>query len=180
MKAQLAADIGERHALRLYRILAARTLEAVRGVDGPVVVWYTPPEARAEMERWIGPGWDLRPQASGHQGARLAAASRAVPRGERWICVCRECPDLTADTLRDATSILDRVPIVLGPTVDGDLYLIGGWTPLPDVFVESKATQGTLRATRERLIQLGIPWEELLPLRDLESGRDAKAAGLLT
>jgi len=180
MKAQLTADIGERHALRLYRILAARTLDAVSAMDGRVVIWYTPPEARAEMERWIGAGWDLRPQASGHQGPRLAAAARAVPRGEKWICICRECPDLSTATIAEADSILDRVPIVLGPTVDGDLYLIGGWSPLPDLFAQPRFSYGTLRATRERLIQLGIPWEELLPLRDLESARDARAAGLLT
>ena len=180
MKAQLAADIGERHALRLYRILASRTLDAVSAMDGRVVVWYTPPEARAEMERWIGAGWDLRPQASGYQGARLAAAARAVPRGEKWICICRECPDLSTATIIEAVSILDRVPIVLGPTVDGDLYLIGGWSPLPDLFADSRAPHGALRSTRERLIQLGVPWEELLPLRDLERGRDARASGLLT
>ena len=180
MKAQLTADIGERHALRLYRILAARTLDAVSAMDGRVVIWYTPPEARAEMERWIGAGWDLRPQASGHQGPRLAAAARAVPRGEKWICICRECPDLSAATIAEADSILDRVPIVLGPTVDGDLYLIGGWSPLPDLFSQPRFSYGTLRATRERLIQLGVAWEELLPLRDLESARDARAAGLLT
>jgi len=132
------------------------------------------------MERWIGAGWDLRPQASGHQGPRLAAAARAVPRGEKWICICRECPDLSTATIAEADSILDRVPIVLGPTVDGDLYLIGGWSPLPDLFAQPRFSYGTLRATRERLIQLGIPWEELLPLRDLESARDARAAGLLT
>jgi len=181
VKAKLAAEVGEQHALRVYRVLAARALHAIEAAGFPSLVWYTPPEARLEMERWIGPAWNLRPQASGDLGARLGAAARAVVEGVRWIWVGADCPDLTATMLNEAAQVLERTGVVLGPTVEGGYYLLGGWPPLPDLFSEMPwGTAQLLERTRERLIRLGVPWEELLPLRSVDTRRDAKATGLLT
>jgi rSAM/selenodomain-associated transferase 1 len=181
VKPRLAGEIGELHALRLYRILAGRALDALSATGFPTVVWYTPPEARSEMARWLGPGWELRAQASGDYGARLAAAARAVPPGHQWLCIRDNCLGLSAATLREAVAVLERTPVVLGPTLDGGYYLIGGHTPLPDLFSHQPwGTPLLLRGTRERLIELGVPWEELLPLKAIDTMHDAKVAGLLT
>ena len=80
VKTRIAAEIGERQALRLYRVLAHRTLAEVRLAGLEATVWFTPSDAAMEMRRWLGDGWDLRPQASGDLGTRLAAAARRVPR----------------------------------------------------------------------------------------------------
>ncbi|HET9465106.1 MAG TPA: DUF2064 domain-containing protein, partial [Gemmatimonadales bacterium] len=104
VKTRLAADIGERHALRLYRVMTARVLGGVRTAGLQAIVWFTPADARAEMEFWLGDSWEFRPQIDGDPGARLAAAAAAVPSGHPWIAICADCPAITAVVLRQACS----------------------------------------------------------------------------
>jgi rSAM/selenodomain-associated transferase 1 len=181
VKMRLAAEIGERHALRLYRVLAARTLTAVRAAGLETIVWYSPADARPEMEFWLGDAWELRPQVEGDPGARLAAAAHAVPRGQPWIAIGADCPTLTAAVLREACSQLQRAGLVIGPAYDGGYYLIGGRTPLPDIFTGIPwGTAGVLAETRARLTRISAAWHELPTLRDVDTADDARAEGLLT
>lgn len=181
VKTRLAAEVGNRHALRLYRVLAARTLEAVHQTGLDAAVWYSPPDATAEMRFWLGDAWPLRPQASGDLGARLAASLRAVEPGRGWIAVGADCPRLDAATLADAAAHVVRGEVVLGPTLDGGYYLVGGTAPLPDIFTAiSWGTDRVLAETRARLAHVGTAWSELAPLRDVDTAADARAEGLLT
>ena len=116
VKTRLAAEIGERQALRLYRVLAHRTLAEVREAGLEATVWFTPTDAATEMRRWLGDGWDLRPQASGDLGMRLAAAAHAVPAGRGWLAIGADCPRLDAALLREAAAVVARDEIVLGPS----------------------------------------------------------------
>jgi uncharacterized protein len=181
VKTRLAAEIGERHALRLYRLMARRTLAAAREAALEPTIWFTPADAGPEMRRWLGDGWDLRPQASGDLGARLAASELAVPRGRGWLAIGADCPRLDAALLREAAAIVGRSQIVLGPSEDGGYYLIGGPTPLPAVFTAMPwSTAGLLDETRGRLALAGAVWHELAMLRDVDTAEDARAEGLLT
>ncbi len=181
VKTRLAADIGERQALRLYRVLALRTLAQVRAAGLDATVWFTPPDAATEMRRWLGEGWDLRPQASGDLGMRLAAAAHAVPPGHGWLAIGADCPRLDAALLREAAAVVARNEIVLGPSRDGGYYLLGGPTPLPDLFSAMPwSTSRLLEETRARLVQAKAPWHELVTLRDIDTAEDARAEGLLT
>ena len=102
VKPRLGEEIGARHALRLYRVLAGRTLAVVREAGLDPTVWFAPADAGAEMRFWLGDAWDLRPQASGDLGARLAAAEQAADRGRGWLVVGADCPRLSAALLREA------------------------------------------------------------------------------
>jgi uncharacterized protein len=180
VKTRLAEDIGERHALRLYRVMAARTLTAVRAAGLEAIVWFTPSDAQSEMEFWLGDSWELRPQAGADLGARLAAAARAVPRGHPWIAVSADCPALTGMVLREACSGLDRAGVVIGPSHAGSFYLIGGRTPLPDIFTGVPwNTDRVLGETRARLTRISAAWHELPTLRAVETAEDARLEGLL-
>ena len=115
------------------------------------------------MRLWLGEGWDLRPQASGDLGARLAAAAHAVPPGRGWLAIGADCPRLDAALLREAAAVVARDEIVLGPTVDGGYYLLGGRTPLPPI---SSAECPGARAACSRRRARGscarsVPWREL-------------------
>jgi hypothetical protein len=181
VKSRLAADIGERQALRLYRVMAARVLGAVRTAGLQAIVWFAPADARAEMEFWLGNSWEFRPQIDGDLGARLAAAAAAVPSGHPWIAICADCPAITAVVLRQACTSLERAGVVIGPSYDGGYYLIGGRTPLPDVFTGMPwGTNRVLSETRARLARISAAWHELPALRDVDTADDARAAGLLT
>jgi rSAM/selenodomain-associated transferase 1 len=180
VKTRLASEIGDRRALRLYRVLVARTLAAVRDAGLEVTIWFTPPDAATEMRFWLG-DWDFRPQASGDLGARLAAAARAVEPGRGWIAFGADCPRLGAEHLREASTLVERGDLVVGPSEDGGYYLIGGPTPLPDLFSEMPwSTNRLLHETRTRLERTGVRWHELPLLRDVDTAEDARAEGLLT
>jgi len=161
--------------------MAARVLAAARGTGHPVTVWYAPADAGPEMNRWLGREADLRLQASGDPGARLAAAARAVAAGDRWLLIAGDCPSLSSADLEHAVALLDEWPVILGPAPDGGYYLLGGTAPLPDLFTDMPwGTDRVIDETRRRLQSLGLRWTELPLQRTVHSGADARAAGLLT
>lgn len=181
VKTRLAVEVGERHALRLYRVMAARTLAAARAAGLDASLWFTPADAAPEMRHWVGEEWVMRPQASGDLGARLAAAALAAEPGRRWLAVGVDCPRLDAALLREAAEAIAEGGVVLGPTVDGGYYLVGGMAPLPDLFTGMPwSTERLLDATRARLSAGGHAWHELRTLRDVDTAEDARAEGLLT
>ena len=179
VKPRLAADAGAHHALRLYRVLAARTLAAVRALGLPSVVWFAPAEAQSEMRHWLGPSWELRPQASGSLGARIAAAAQGVEPGAPWLIVLSESVGLVPELLAAARDALFDVPAVLGPTADGGCYLVGARVPLRGLAAElPEDGSGVLRGLKASLDRLAPDWRELPELRTIESADDARAAGL--
>jgi len=181
VKTRLAAEIGARQALRLYRVMASRTLAVAAASGLDTTVWFAPADAAPEMRLWLGEQWTLRPQASGDLGARLAAAEHSVERGRGWLALGADCPGVDAELLRVATAIIARGEVALGPTLDGGYYLIGGRTPLPPLFAGIPwSTSGVLAETRARLARASVPWRELPTLRDVDTAEDARAEGLLT
>ena len=182
IKPRLASAIGDRQALRLYRVMAGRTLTAVRQAEFDATIWFAPADAAVEMRRWLGDRWDLRPQASGGLGARFAAAEQAVTRGRGWLAIGGDCPRLDGELLRVAGAITDRGEVALGPSAQGGCYLIGGRTPLPTaLFEDLRWNAGSALAdTRARLAGAGVAWRELPILREVETAEDARAEGLLT
>jgi glycosyltransferase A (GT-A) superfamily protein (DUF2064 family) len=178
---RLAAEIGHRHALRLYRVLAGRTLAAALAADHEPTVWFAPADAGAEMRFWLGDSWDLRPQASGDTGARLAAAVHAAEFGRVWLAAAAVCPRLDAALLREAVTLAGGGEIVVGPSQDGGCYLLGGLAPLPAALSSIPwGTSAALAALRERLGPADGAWRELPMLRVVETATDARAEGLLT
>ncbi len=181
VKTRLAAEIGDRHALRLYRLIAARTLAAVRATGMDATVWFAPADAGPELRYWLGEEWALRPQASGDLGARMVASTHAVEAGRGWIALGGDCPGITAELIDQAAAAIARGEIVIGPTYDGRYYLLGGRTPLPDLFTAMPwSTEQVLAETRARLERVGAAWHELPFLRDVDTAADARAEGLLT
>jgi uncharacterized protein len=181
VKSRLAAEVGERHALRLYRIMAARTLAAARGAGLEVTVWFAPGDAGPEMKYWLGEDCEFRPQASGDRGARLGAAARAADPGRPWLAIVGDCPSLDAAMLSRAAVIVERGDFVIGPTVDGGYYLIGGNPPVPDIFTAMPWGSSRLLAeTRARLAHVGVTWRELPALRAVDTMEHARAERLLT
>jgi uncharacterized protein len=181
VKSRLAAEVGDRHALRLYRILAARTLAAAREAALDVTVWFAPSDAGPEMRYWLGEDCDFRPQASGDRGVRLATAARAADPRRPWLAIVGDCPSLDASILREAAAIAVRGEFAIGPTLDGGYYLIGGAPPIPDIFTAMPwSTDRLMSETRARLAHVGITWRELTPLRAVDTMEHARAERLLT
>ncbi len=180
VKTRLAAEIGAEAAVALYRAMAERTLAAAATSGLATTVWFAPEDGLADMVAWLGTRWSYIPQTEGDLGERLAGAARSAG-GAGWIAVGGDCPGLDATLLRAAADIVGRGRVALGPSLDGGYYLIGAPTPVPDLFSRMPwSTPSLLSATRSRLGALGVPWDELRTLGDVDTRDDAVSLGLLT
>jgi rSAM/selenodomain-associated transferase 1 len=186
VKTRLAAALGPRGALRVYRRLAEHALAAARAL-GPAVslrVHVTPADDVPAVRAWLGAGPAYLPQAEGDLGARMAAAfADAFAAGARRVVIIgSDLPDLSPDLLRRAFDHLSATDAVLGPAADGGYWLLGLARPLPEVFAGiAWSTDGVLAATLARLRAAGIEPARLPTLRDVDEAADlppgwAKAA----
>ena len=175
----LAAGIGLPHAQRLQRLLLQRALAAATAAGIVPVVWFRPPDARGAIQQWLGEGVELRPQASGPLGARVAAAVAGAVLPAGWLALIRIAPGIE-DAVPQAIAALDDAPYVIGPSSDGGCHLVGGRAP---VFAALRALdspgRGALDALRSGLTAGRHSWRETAVLPPLESASDARAARLL-
>jgi len=102
-----------------------------------VHVAHDPPDAGPELRALVGPGAALFPQNGDGIAARLAdAAARVFGRANGPLVIV--WPDLPRLRPEHATAALNdlgnRCDVVLGPVIDGGLYLIAISRPLPRLF----------------------------------------------
>ena len=116
----------------------------------------------------------LTRQRGGDLGERMYNAMLdGLARYERVLLVGSDCPAIDAAYLQQALEALDRVPVVLGPAVDGGYVLIGGRQVDPGLF--SGIAWGGDRVyvqTLRRLRALGLRWAALPALADIDRPAD--------
>jgi len=184
VKSRLAEDVGDSAAVEVYSQIGKRVVAAAAGSGYRTIVWFTPPHEGAFVREWLdGVGRvEFRPQSPGHQGARIAAAlGRQFADGaDRAILIGTDCPGVDRRLVTEAFAALSGFDLILGPAVDGGYYLIGLREPQPDLFAGIPwATTAVLAQTRARAQRLGLRLHLLKPLRDVDTGRDARALGYL-
>jgi rSAM/selenodomain-associated transferase 1 len=78
------------------------------------------------MRSWLGTDFHYRQQTAGDIGCRMQTAiSRHQGRMQRLLLIGSDCPNLTAEILKEAFIALNTHDLVLGPAFDGGYYLIG-------------------------------------------------------
>jgi glycosyltransferase A (GT-A) superfamily protein (DUF2064 family) len=181
-----------------------RALEPVLGVDGclalhlalttATVAWahevapeavyvaHDPPDGGPDLRPVIGQGATLFPQNGEGIAARVSdAAARVFAQHERPLLVV--WPDLPRLRPEHATAALGDLgagcDVVLGPVIDGGLYLIGISHPVPKLFaLPEQSWRGRdvmmigLSAVREAKLEVGILRAE----RALHRPADVRAA----
>jgi uncharacterized protein len=131
--------LGREGCLELQEVLIAQTAAWARrvGAGAPPHVAHDPPDAGAELRPLVGDDAFLFPQNGEGIAGRLADASaRVLARsGGPLLIVWPDLPRFRADhaaaALDDLASGCD---VVLGPAIDGGLYLVGIARPLPELF----------------------------------------------
>jgi uncharacterized protein len=149
--------------------------------SGAPHVAHDPPDAGAELRRLVGADAVLFPQNGEGIAGRLADASARVlarTRGPLLIV----WPDLPRFRLAHAAAALDDLgsgcDVVLGPAIDGGLYLVGIARPLPELFAlpeqawRNDVMGVALTAIRDVGFEVGILRAE----RALHRPADARAA----
>lgn len=179
VKTRLAATIGDREALRIYRELVGVTLLAAAQVNSERRLFWTEDgldESLADdtlFTHFAQQGNDL--------GERMAAAfSVSFAEGaQKTIIIGSDCPTMGADVIRKAFDALDTHDVVIGPATDGGYYLLG-MRQLHTEFFEGKAwsTASVLTATLEDATSLGISVFSLEEMSDLDNEEDLRRSHL--
>lgn len=116
---------------------------------------------------------DSHQQAGATFGQRLTGAVRATfARGyDHLLIIGNDCPELSAALLRQAVAVVQATGAVLGPAIDGGVYLLG----LSRTLFNQGAGQGLPwqtrhlgAALRRQLRQLGTVVHQLPALADID------------
>jgi hypothetical protein len=130
--------IGPDACIALQSLLIVRTVAwASEVAPGAVHVAHDPPDAANVLRPLVGRSASLFPQNGEGIAARIAdAAARVFSRhGGPLLIVWPDLPRLNVDHAHAALSDLDAgCDVVLGPAIDGGLYLIGISRALPQLF----------------------------------------------
>jgi rSAM/selenodomain-associated transferase 1 len=176
VKTRLAADVGDAEAVRIYRHLGRRVVDAVRGGAYHLRVCFTPADAARELQAWLGDHeMELRPQADGDLGRKMDQAFReAFEDGADAVClVGTDAPGVDRALVERAFRALEEHDVVIGPTEDGGYYLLGLNGPRPELFRDIPwSTDRVLALTRERILRAGLDLHLLPVLPDVDTLAD--------
>jgi len=179
VKTRLISGLGAACAAELYRVLAedlvTRTQPRAREYER--LFFFTPGEARPEMEAWF-PGETWIAQEGPDLGARMSAAfDDAFRRGARRAAIIgSDVPGLSRDDVSAALDCLEDHDLVLGPALDGGYYLIALERPRPGLFRGiAWSTPSVFSATMERAATLGLTVRVIEERRDIDTLDDVRA-----
>ena len=175
--------LGAGGCVALQSTLIAQAVAWAKEVAGDAVhVAHDPPDAAPELRSLVGSGAALFPQNGDGIAARLAdAAARVFGRGNGpLLIVWPDLPQLRQEHATAALSDLsNKCDVVLGPVIDGGLYLIGIARPLPRLFaLPERAWRSpdvmsiVIAASRDAGLELGLLRAE----RALHRPADVRAA----
>ncbi len=179
VKTRLARSVGDEDALRIYRTLLGETCRLVTGLDGDEfirTVFVTPISDLAVFKSEYS-GFDrLYEQRGSDLGERMQNALGtllSIAGVSKAMLIGADCPVLTAEHIRNASSLLSSYDLTLGPTSDGGYYLIGLKTVRPGLFCQIKwgtsaVMSGTLSVAQTLRLRVGL----LPELRDLDDEQD--------
>lgn len=174
-KTRLIPVLGASGAARLHRQLTSRTLAtAVAAGLGPVTLWGAPDAGhgffRALQRRYR---LELRAQPEVDLGRRMAHIFDEADK-RSLLLIGTDCPVLgTAHLQRAAHVLRSGHDAVFITTEDGGYFLVGLKQPCPEIFEGIDwSTPRVMAQTRDRMSALGLRWQEVAMLWDVDDAVD--------
>jgi uncharacterized protein len=180
VKSRLAASIGRRPALELYRRFVDDLLSTLRKSGYPFIISFYPPDAGAKIKGWLGTEHTFMPQSGEDLGERMKNAFVEVfSEGfESALLIGSDIPGLPKTFADDAFAALDDHDTVIGPSLDGGYYLIGfnrhTFAPVAFEGIEW-STPGVFARTIGSFRKLSLRFTLLPFCRDIDTIDDLKA-----
>ena len=177
VKTRLIPLLGPEGSAALQARMTKHSLAVARKAHVGPVELYCDPDCDDDFLRFCGNryGADLKPQAEGNLGSRMAAAAKAALADHaRVVLIGSDCPALAIRHLRNADQALRTgADAVLSPAEDGG-YVLVGLSRFDERFFEDIhwGTDSVLDETRARLRELGWRWEETETLWDVDRPED--------
>ncbi len=179
-KRRLAEEVGADAAAGVYaRLVLATAGRLSRLPHSGITVELS--VAAAQGRAYFGeafPELCVTEQSEGDLGERMQSAfERAFDAGATdVVLVGSDIPDMGQDVVMRAFETLGRVRLVLAPANDGGYVLIGMRGLTHPVFDDIDWGQSdVLKKTTAQADRLGIPYECLEPIRDLDTVSDLRA-----
>jgi uncharacterized protein len=95
------------------------------------------------------------------------------------VLIGTDCYELTSAIIESAFLALRRTDAVIGPATDGGFYLIGLNQNVPELFLQREwSNPEVLEKTTAILHNLGVKYELLPELSDIDTVEDLKKSGL--
>ncbi len=133
-KTRLAAIVGDKTALDIYRFLLQHTAGITKNINAQKHLYYSSTIGKNDI--WDNNGYDKKLQSGNDLGERMTNAFRyGFDKGFSKIMVIgSDMYDLSQDDLDDAFKSLDEHDYVIGPAEDGGYYLLGMKVLNQDIF----------------------------------------------
>lgn len=133
-KTRLAATVGDKAALEIYKFLIAHTVKISTGVKADRFVYYS--EKLRENDSWSDENFRKKVQQGDDLGIKMENAFNEVfALGyERAIIIGSDMYDMTTGDIDEAFEKLASNNFVLGPAEDGGYYLLGMKTMHAEIF----------------------------------------------
>lgn len=140
VKTRLAKQLGRKAASDLYKNFVNDILAMLNNLSVSLKIFFDPPDTKKQIQQWLGEKYSYAPQTGQGLGQRMKNAFlQAFSEGFKSVIIIgSDSPDLPADFINRALSVLNTHDVVIGPSSDGGYYLIGFVrdTFLPEVFEE--------------------------------------------
>lgn len=155
----------------------AATIARASLQDTLTAVAATPASARVvvldgDADGWVPDGFTVIPQRGAGLDQRLAAAFEDGP--SPALLIGMDTPQVTAKMLTQALTLMVEGGAVLGEAWDGGFWAVGIHGPNRALFEGvPMSVASTCTAQRERFDALGIPYQDLPVLRDVDTFSDA-------
>jgi len=188
VKTRLAASIGEESACELYRVFLFHLVKRLRNLADQRTVVFSPPDRESEFRKSILPDWNLCQQSPGDLGARMQSffceqfeiAAKLNTGNDsaasKIVIIGADCPQIDSHRIQSAFELLEKAPVVIGPSTDGGYYLIGMKQECSDVFANIEwSTDTVFSSTVELLNDRNVEFQVLPPLTDVDDLSDLMA-----
>lgn len=186
VKTRLSPPLSPGQAAALYDAMLGDVLEAslgfARQLDLEPVLYFHPPEARAELASRAPPGFRLRPQVGSGLAERMANAfvQAATEGAARVILRGSDSPALELDHVEFALGRLEAGDdLVVTPDQGGGYALIALKEPRSALFEVEMSTGSVLDETLARARSLGLAASLTRPSFDLDRAADLARLGTL-
>jgi uncharacterized protein len=179
VKSRLAAAVGDRMALSLYRAFVVDLMDELEKSRDEVSICFFPASDEEDMRRWLGAHRHFRTQRGRNLGDRMKNAfSDAFSDGFDSACIIgSDIPHLQIEEITEGICP-DDMDVSIGPSPDGGYYLISFRRDsfMPEVFEDIEwGTDGVFRKTMG-IFSKRDARTKVLPLkRDIDRFDDLKA-----
>ncbi len=178
VKTRLAATLGEKSAVKLYKLFAEKLIKLIRHMpDMRKYIFHPDEEDGKLMRRWGGIRFFYGLQKGDDLGIRMKNAFKMVfsHGAKKAVIVGTDVPDITRGIIREAFQSLDTCDLVIGPSLDGGYYLLGMKQPNEELFQDiSWSTASVYVETLRKISRQGKSCFILPALIDVDSEADLK------